>query len=73
MKYLAPLAVLGLVLGAVIGEFRPQLFQGGLDGIGIAFNGPFSGFRNHLALKYGLFGGFLGAAVGFIGGNFLQK
>ncbi len=61
------LAVIGLLAGVVVAEFFPKLFDSGLSGaIGSAINGPFSGYRNELALKYGAFGTALGAGLGVV-------
>jgi hypothetical protein len=67
MGQVVALAILGLVAGAVIGEFFPTLFTSGLVGsIGSAVSEPFSQYRNEIAVKYGLFGAGIGAAIGLI-------
>jgi hypothetical protein len=61
------LAIAGLVIGVIIGEFFPKLFNTGFFGsLGNAFNDPFSHYRNNLAVKYGAFGACIGGAIGLI-------
>lgn len=61
------LAVVGLLAGVIIAEFFPKLLQGGfLSGVGNALSEPFSQYRNELAVKYGLFGGAIGAVIGVV-------
>jgi len=67
------LAVIGLVAGVVIGEWFPRLFDSGVtNAFGSALQGPFSDYRNELAMKYGLFGAGIGAAIG-VGLAFILK
>ncbi len=58
---------MGLMAGFMIGEFFPKLFKSGLGSVGDdLFGGPFSKYRNHLALDYCLAGILIGALLGFV-------
>jgi Na+/phosphate symporter len=60
-------AITGGLVGVVIAEFFPRLFQSGLAGaVGNALSDPFSSFRNDLAVKYGLAGLGIGLVVGIV-------
>jgi hypothetical protein len=58
----------GAVVGGLIAEFFPKLFSlGASDAIANwASSGPFSEFRNDLALRYGGIGLVAGAAIGLV-------
>jgi uncharacterized protein YqgC (DUF456 family) len=65
---------IGTLAGAVIGEFFPKLFNDSLMGaIGHAFSEPFSGYRNDLAVKYGLSGLVIGLVIGLISAFLIKK
>ena len=67
MKKVQALATAGLLAGSIIAEFFPKLFKKGLAGLGDdLFGGPFSGYRNHLAIEYSLAGILMGALAGFL-------
>ena len=59
-------ALIGLAAGVIIGEYYPSTFASGLDTLGAAISEPFSPYRNGLARRYGLFGGLIGAVIGFM-------
>ena len=59
-------AVIGLLVGAAIAELKPDMFGDMLGGIKAAMSKPFSGYRNELAVKYGLLGAGIGAAIGLV-------
>ena len=71
LKPLISLGVVGALVGFVIGEFFPRLFDkslgsGIMSAIGGDIGGPFSSYRNELALKYGLIGLGIGAVIGIV-------
>jgi hypothetical protein len=67
MKKVQITAAIGIIAGFIIGEFFPKLFKKSLDSFGDdLFGGPFSHYRNHLALDYCLAGILIGALLGFI-------
>jgi hypothetical protein len=67
MKKIRICAAVGILTGFIIGEFFPRLFHQNIDSLGDdLFGGPFSQYRNHLALDYCLAGILIGALVGFI-------
>lgn len=59
--------VVGALIGVIIAQFFPELFQSGLGGALISgLSEPFSSVRNELALKYGIWGLAIGAVVGVV-------
>ena len=61
------LALLGILTGAVLGEFFPEKIAGGFGDVFMgAMSEPFSPYRNGLALRWGLVGGLAGAVLGII-------
>lgn len=57
----------GALVGVVIGEFFPKLFQSGLGGaLTSGLSEPFSSVRNELAMKYGVWGLAIGAVAGVV-------
>jgi large-conductance mechanosensitive channel len=67
MNKIITAVVIGAAIGAVIGEFFPDIFSSGLHAsLGASLSQPFSPYRNHLTIRYLVFGGLLGAAAGFV-------
>jgi len=70
MKNLRNCILIGFLIGIVIGEFFPTLIDGGVfHNFGAQVSDPFSRYRNHLAMHYGVIGAFIGAIVGLIAGQ----
>jgi len=59
-------ALVGLVLGVLMGEFFPDLFKNSFGQFAESFSQPFDGHRNHLAMRYGTIGAALGAVIGYL-------
>ena len=74
MKKVQISAAVGIITGFLIGEFFPKLFKSGLESFGDdMFGGPFSRYRNHLAVDYCLAGILIGAFLGFLWDRFNSK
>jgi len=74
MKKAQIAAATGFIAGFIIGEFYPKLFKSGLGSLGDdLFGGPFSKYRNNLALDYCLAGILIGALLGFIWDRFTSE
>lgn len=67
LRVIISTGVIGALIGAVIAEVFPRLFNPGIaETVGSALNGVFSPYRNELALKYGFWGLLIGLAVGLV-------
>ncbi len=67
MRKAQVLGAAGLLTGFILAEFFPKWLKKGFDGLGDdLFGGPFSSYRNHLAVDYCLAGILIGALAGFI-------
>lgn len=67
-------AVLGAITGVVLAEYFPKVINSdfGSSFMG-AFNGPWSKYRNDLALQWGLVGLGIGLAAGIVLAVILKK
>ena len=74
MKKVRVGAAIGILSGFILGEFFPKLFKKGFDSLGDdLFGGPFSHYRNNLALDYCLAGILIGALAGYLWEKFTSK
>jgi hypothetical protein len=73
MNKILVLALAGFVVGALIAEFKPDLFNDAFGGLKAAFAGPYSEYRNHLAVRWGLAGAAGGAVIGLVMGQMGKK
>ena len=72
-NFLGPIlavAILGAIVGFLIGQFAPDLFGGLGTEIKAALTDPFSETRNKIALRYALFGAGIGGILGAVGAAF---
>jgi hypothetical protein len=60
-------ALLGFVLGALLGEFYPESISSGFkQDLKANFSEPFDRYRNRIALRYGLCGAAIAAVIALL-------
>lgn len=66
LKRLLPLALAGAIVGALLAEFKPDLFGGMGEEITAAVTEPFDESRNEIALRWALYGAAIGGGIGAV-------